>query len=643
MKKIRKIITWIITINLLAPLIVLAQDTTKLENPLGSIATNPQELFARIAGGLFPFTVILVLLWLVLGGYSILTAMGNAERYEKGKKMLIYPIIGMFIVIGSYAILSTVLTVLSGQDGPSSFKSSFTLIDPLKLSGNVQVCQNLPGVPEEKLYQRCETNSDCGRVANSCQPVMGGALFYGQRILGFLVQGLGALTLLIFIYGGFLWFTSAGNEERLTTAKKTLGYAIIGLVVVLGSYGAVSFIYSNYENLLISGKESTTSLPRIIALSPDQKVACFRKLAKDTTVTNIANPVVDYGGVCSVETAKDCLKTKKEGTVDYQIGQPDGSTDTCDGIGACAQIGYGTSYRNRIKWDKCAPELFTPLKKDAKGICPPDQRNGGPNDSFCYANITFKNAIDYPLNGWTCWRQEIGKNSGAVCSVEGAKNCAQPTIDGRYQAGKIDQNFTDCNQVGVCLQQLPGTEYRNRVAKRDCLPEKFQHIGLTLEGGTCPSGNTITIEPTDKAGVNCYAQINWEAGKELSTSNYTSACLRESITTGGKFQCYEETQDQCRIANVNYKAGKFYPLLSQGNNGCQMFGYCKQHLRGGTDCKKDVTRIQCTTSLFQPVGLPTPPWGCGYYTEIGGKCYVPIDSSKDFISYKDMGLGQPCQ
>lgn len=44
---------------------------------------------------------------------------------------------------------------------------------------------------------------------------------------------IGAVILLVIIYGGVLYAISAGNEERQTAAKKTITYAVVGLVVII--------------------------------------------------------------------------------------------------------------------------------------------------------------------------------------------------------------------------------------------------------------------------------------------------------------------------------------------------------------------------------------------------------------------------
>jgi len=44
------------------------------------------------------------------------------------------------------------------------------------------------------------------------------------------------LALIVLIYGGFLYFTSAGNVERIRTAKDRIAAALLGLLILFGSY-----------------------------------------------------------------------------------------------------------------------------------------------------------------------------------------------------------------------------------------------------------------------------------------------------------------------------------------------------------------------------------------------------------------------
>lgn len=56
-----------------------------------------------------------------------------------------------------------------------------------------------------------------------------------------ILQVVAVLTFIMFIYGGFLFLSSAGNQQTVGTAKKVLLAAIIGLVIVFTSYTLVDF------------------------------------------------------------------------------------------------------------------------------------------------------------------------------------------------------------------------------------------------------------------------------------------------------------------------------------------------------------------------------------------------------------------
>lgn len=58
----------------------------------------------------------------------------------------------------------------------------------------------------------------------------------------------GTAALVMFIYGGFLYMTSAGNEERVTKGKKTIVWAILGLIAVFSAYSVVDFVIKRLQS-----------------------------------------------------------------------------------------------------------------------------------------------------------------------------------------------------------------------------------------------------------------------------------------------------------------------------------------------------------------------------------------------------------
>jgi hypothetical protein len=62
------------------------------------------------------------------------------------------------------------------------------------------------------------------------------------RVISAFLGIVGSIALLMFIYGGFLWMTSHGNEQQITKGKNVLVWAIIGLAVIFLSYTLVGFV-----------------------------------------------------------------------------------------------------------------------------------------------------------------------------------------------------------------------------------------------------------------------------------------------------------------------------------------------------------------------------------------------------------------
>lgn len=50
------------------------------------------------------------------------------------------------------------------------------------------------------------------------------------------------VAVIVILYGGFRYLTSAGNEERVKSARTTLKVGVIGLVVIMLAYSIMTFI-----------------------------------------------------------------------------------------------------------------------------------------------------------------------------------------------------------------------------------------------------------------------------------------------------------------------------------------------------------------------------------------------------------------
>lgn len=65
------------------------------------------------------------------------------------------------------------------------------------------------------------------------------------RFIKFALGFLGLIAVAIILIGGFKWMTSGGNEEKTSEAKKLLGAGVVGLIIVLASWGLATWLITN--------------------------------------------------------------------------------------------------------------------------------------------------------------------------------------------------------------------------------------------------------------------------------------------------------------------------------------------------------------------------------------------------------------
>ena len=126
MKSIKKLLPFLL---LILPSVAFAQSdvsrglgSIRLLFPIGGIAgsqalTGPGGLIYRIISLLLFVAGALAVLFIIIGGYQYITAAGNEEQSEKGKKTLINAIIGVVVIILAYVIINVVVNTVSGSGG----------------------------------------------------------------------------------------------------------------------------------------------------------------------------------------------------------------------------------------------------------------------------------------------------------------------------------------------------------------------------------------------------------------------------------------------------------------------------------------------------------------------------------------------
>lgn len=73
------------------------------------------------------------------------------------------------------------------------------------------------------------------------------------RIINLVLSFLGLIALVIILTGGFKYMTSQGNSTKTDEAKKIIISGVIGLAIVLASWGVARWIIDTLNDQVING------------------------------------------------------------------------------------------------------------------------------------------------------------------------------------------------------------------------------------------------------------------------------------------------------------------------------------------------------------------------------------------------------
>ena len=83
--------------------------------------------------------------------------------------------------------------------------------------------------------------ADCAQAASQPDTLFGvGGIF--STISNILIFLVGAIAVIMLIWGGLQYVISAGDSKRVESAKSTILYAIIGIVVAILAFAIVNFV-----------------------------------------------------------------------------------------------------------------------------------------------------------------------------------------------------------------------------------------------------------------------------------------------------------------------------------------------------------------------------------------------------------------
>lgn len=129
-------------------------------------------------------------------------------------------------------------------------KRFITTITSLAVVFATTITLSLPGVASAQSSIQNGVNAARGDGQPSVLFGDGGVITTITNTLLFIV---GALSVIMIIFGGLRYATSAGNASSVTAAKNTILYAVVGLIIAFLAFAAVNWLLGALTSSTSSG------------------------------------------------------------------------------------------------------------------------------------------------------------------------------------------------------------------------------------------------------------------------------------------------------------------------------------------------------------------------------------------------------
>lgn len=213
--------------------------------PCGTTNTPPCQpchfvvlLIRLINFGMKYLAIPLSILMFIWAGFVYAFSGGSPARIEAGKTILKNTVIGLLIVFLAYFAVDTAIKALSGSFQKDGFIGAFGPWNSPTLEGGC--IESYKPVP------------DAGGVSEASRRISNLFTIIANT-LGIVLMGISTIMIL---YAAWLYITAGGEEDKITTAKRTLIFALVGTAVALLAFSLPTFVGD-----LISGSSRPSSVP----------------------------------------------------------------------------------------------------------------------------------------------------------------------------------------------------------------------------------------------------------------------------------------------------------------------------------------------------------------------------------------------
>jgi len=75
-----------------------------------------------------------------------------------------------------------------------------------------------------------------------------------RNLINFGMGFLGLVAVVIILWSGFEWMTSAGDEKKVDTAKKRMISGVIGLAIILAAWSVAYYVVGTLASVIVGGQ-----------------------------------------------------------------------------------------------------------------------------------------------------------------------------------------------------------------------------------------------------------------------------------------------------------------------------------------------------------------------------------------------------
>ena len=124
---------------------------------------------------------------------------------------------------------------------------ALTAVGSLVVVGPAQAVNLKDAFNNSSILDKTGSRSGYNTGERNVEPIIG-------NIISVILSFLGVIFLILMVYGGYMWMTAMGNEEKVKKAQALIVAAVLGLIIVVGAYAMTVFVVDRMTTSLLSQK-----------------------------------------------------------------------------------------------------------------------------------------------------------------------------------------------------------------------------------------------------------------------------------------------------------------------------------------------------------------------------------------------------